>query len=340
MFTGDFGYPVVYQFSLFRIRKSRIRVSTSATCVSVYSEVSSHLIWIMVRCIFYAEKIFRLAGNGDRSPECDDTVDIRHGRLAYIRVAVPCSAVLPSKTVCRLAVLHDGGDAVIVIRRHAVVVCGIRLCLGIVGLFLLPLREFSFQTVYPCLVRVVLLPVSRRILNARRTDFLQQDSVLVFNAPICASILAAWLFASFNSASSSERSRSFSVTEVCMAHSLVWAFNELPHLRHLYCVEPCPSVTPVGTGHADGHALASLQFGCVRCLVIVPRTGRYIIGVAVLVLVELRKPDIQLRPKRVQVHRVGIEDFLIDDLFFVPVFAHMDFVCVCLLVCLFFLLMI
>ena len=29
-----------------------------------------------------------------------------------------------------------------------------------------------------------------------------------------------------------------------MAHSLVWAFNELPHLRHLYCVEPCPSVTP------------------------------------------------------------------------------------------------
>ena len=29
-----------------------------------------------------------------------------------------------------------------------------------------------------------------------------------------------------------------SVTEVCMAHSLVWAFNELPHLRHLYCVEP------------------------------------------------------------------------------------------------------
>ena len=65
-------------------------------------------------------------------------------------------------------------------------------------------------------------------------------------------------------------------------------------------------------------------------MVIVPRTGRYIIGVAVLVFVELRKPDIQLRPKRVQVHRVGIEDFLIDDLFFVPAFAHMDFVCVCL----------
>ena len=65
-------------------------------------------------------------------------------------------------------------------------------------------------------------------------------------------------------------------------------------------------------------------------MVIVPRTGRYIIGVAVLVLVELRKPDIQLRPKRVQVHRVGIEDFLIDDLFLVPAFAHMDFVCVCL----------
>ena len=74
--------------------------------------------------------------------------------------------------------------------------------------------------------------------------FFSRTAFSFSNAPICASILAAWLFASFNSASSSERSRSFSVTEVCMAHSLVWAFNELPHLRHLYCVEPCPSVTP------------------------------------------------------------------------------------------------
>ena len=183
MLTGDFGYPVVYQFGLFRIRKSRIKGQhVSNVRVRIFRgefplDLDDGTVY------FYAEKIFRLAGNGDRSPECYDTVDIRHGRLAYIRVAVPCSAVLPSKTVCRLAVLHDGRDAIIVIRRHAVVVCGIRLCLGIVGLFLLPLREFDFQTVYPCLVRVVLLPVSRRIFNACRADFLQQDSVLVFQCP-------------------------------------------------------------------------------------------------------------------------------------------------------------
>ena len=172
MLTGDFGYPVVYQFGLFRIRKPRIKCQhIGDVCVRIFRgefplDLDDGTVY------FYAEKIFRLAGNGDRSPECDDTVDIRHGRHAYIRVAVPCSAVLPSKTVCRLAVLHDGGDAIIVIRRHAVVVCGIRLCLGIVGLFLLPLREFAFQTVYPCLVCVVLLPVSRRIFDACRADFL------------------------------------------------------------------------------------------------------------------------------------------------------------------------
>ncbi len=61
---------------------------------------------------------------------------------------------------------------------------------------------------------------------------------------ICASIEETLPLASLNSPSSSERSRLFSVTDVCMAHSLVWAFSELPHFRHLYWVVPCPSVTP------------------------------------------------------------------------------------------------
>ena len=67
MLTGDFGYPVVYQFGLFRIRKPRIK--------------GQHVGDVRVRIFrgefpldlddgtvyFYAEKIFRLAGNGDRS---------------------------------------------------------------------------------------------------------------------------------------------------------------------------------------------------------------------------------------------------------------------------------
>lgn len=37
MFTGDFGYPVVYQFSLFRIRKSRIKGQhVSDVCVRIF----------------------------------------------------------------------------------------------------------------------------------------------------------------------------------------------------------------------------------------------------------------------------------------------------------------
>ena len=226
--------------------------------------------------------------------------------------------------------MHDGRDAVIVVRRHAVVVCGFRFRLGIVGLFLFPLREFAFQTVCLRLVCVVLLTVGRRILDACRTDFFQQDSVLVFQCPdSCFKIgdLTVRLIQQriqFRKVEVIFRHRGLHGALLGMGVQRTTAFTALVLCRTL------SERNPVGTGHADGHALASLQFGGVRCLVIVPRTGRYIIGVAVLVFVELRKPDIQLRPKRVQVHRVGIEDFLIDDLFFVPAFAHMDFVCVCL----------
>ena len=88
---------------------------------------------------------------------------------------------------------------------------------------------------------------------------------------------------------------------------------------------------PVRAGHADGHALAALQLGGIRRLVIIPCVGSDIIGIALLVVVELRKTGVQLCFERIQIHRVGIEDIFVDDLFPVPAFLHMDFVGVCLL---------
>ena len=278
-----------------------------------------------------SQKIFRFTGYRDRCPERDDTVYIRHRRLAYIRVTVPCSAVLPRKAVCRLAVLHDGRDAVIIIRRHAVVVCGFRFCLGVIGLFFLPFRQFTFQAVYPCLVRIVLLAIDRRILDACRTDFFQQYGVLVFQSPdLCFKcgdfgIRLAQHRIQLREVKVVFRDRSLhgallGVGVQCAAALAAFVLGGALSERH-----------SVGTGHADGHALASFQFGGVCRLIIIPRTGGYIVGIAVLILVELRKPHVQLRPKRVQVHRVGIEDILIDYLFLVPALAHMDFVCVCFL---------
>src|SRR5574344_2065112 len=66
----------------------------------------------------------------------------------------------------------------------------------------------------------------------------------VSNWLICASNRAILLLASRSFSSSSERSRLFSDTVVLMAHSLLWALSEPPHSRHLYCVLPCPRVTP------------------------------------------------------------------------------------------------
>ncbi len=130
--------------------------------------------------------------------------------------------------------------------------------------------------------RLPLLPVIHAASSILAVRFFFNRTAFSFsNAPICASILAAWLFASFNSASSSERSSPRFPSPGSAWRTPWWAFNELPHFWHLYW---CPSLVrrnPVRTGHADGHALASLQFGCVRCLVIVPRTGRYMAGVAV-----------------------------------------------------------
>ena len=53
--------------------------------------------------------------------------------------------------------------------------------------------------------------------------------------------------------------------------------------------------SPVRAGDADGHALASFKFGGIRCLIVVPRVGSYVIDIAVLVFVEFRQTGIELR---------------------------------------------
>ena len=88
---------------------------------------------------------------------------------------------------------------------------------------------------------------------------------------------------------------------------------------------------PVRAGDADGHALASFKFGGIRCLIVVPRVGSYVIDIAVLVLVEFRQTGIELRLEGLQIHSVGIEYLFIHDFLMVPAFLDMYLVGVSLL---------
>ena len=85
----------------------------------------------------------------------------------------------------------------------------------------------------------------------------------------------------------------------------------------------------VRTGHADGHALAALQLGGVRRLVVVPGIGSDIVGVPLLVFVDFRQAGVELRLEGVQVHRIRVKYILIDDFLPVPALGHVDFVGVC-----------
>ena len=82
----------------------------------------------------------------------------------------------------------------------------------------------------------------------------------------------------------------------------------------------------VRTGDADGHTLASLKLYFIRRLVIITVIRSYIVGISVLIIIELRQPDIQLGFESVQVHRVGIKDILIHNFLMVPRFCDMYFV--------------
>ena len=56
--------------------------------------------------------------------------------------------------------------------------------------------------------------------------------------------------------------------------------------------------------------------------------------VSSLVVIELREAGIELRFERIQIHRIGVEDILIDHLHPIPTLCHVYLVGVCLL-CLF-----
>ena len=87
----------------------------------------------------------------------------------------------------------------------------------------------------------------------------------------------------------------------------------------------------VRTSYADGHALAALQPGGVRCLIVVSCVGRDVIGIVLFVVVELREAGVQHGLESVQVHRVGIEHLLVDDFHPVPALLYVDLIGVCLL---------
>ena len=69
-------------------------------------------------------------------------------------------------------------------------------------------------------------------------------------------------------------------------------------------------------------------------MVTLPCIGCYVIDIAFLVVIELREAGIELRFERIQIHRIGIEDILIDHLRPIPTLCHVYLVGVCLL-CLF-----
>ena len=129
-----------------------------------------------------AEEVFGLPRDRKGRLEGDDAVDVRHGGLAHEGVTVPCSAVLPRQVVGGLAVLHDGRDAVVVVRRHGIVAGSLRFCVFVVCQFLLPLSQFALQFLYPGLVGVVLLPVNGGVFHARFGNLLQQGGVLILQS--------------------------------------------------------------------------------------------------------------------------------------------------------------
>ena len=170
---------VVHQFRFLRVRQVRVeRQHVGHIRVGIFrgqfpTDLHDGTVYLDT------EEIFRFAGYRDRCLERDDPVDVRHGRLTDIGVAVPRPAVLPRQAVSRLAVLHDGRYAVIVVRCHIVIARRLGFRVGVFPLFLLPFGQLAFQAVYLCFVRIVLLSVHRRIFHARLGDFFQQVGILI-----------------------------------------------------------------------------------------------------------------------------------------------------------------
>ena len=121
-----------------------------------------------------AQEIFRLSGNLQCCLEGDDAVDVGHGGFSDVSIAAPCSFPLPSQVVGTLAVVHNGWYAIVVIRRHVIVLSC--LCLGFLyfPLFLLPCGKFFVQLFDGSLVLVVLLPILGCIFHTCIGDLLDK----------------------------------------------------------------------------------------------------------------------------------------------------------------------
>ena len=121
-----------------------------------------------------AQEIFRLSSNLQCCLEGDDAVDVGHGGFSNVSIAAPCSFPLPSQVVGTFAVVHNGWYAIVVIRRHVIVLSC--LCLGFLyfPLFLLPCGKFFVQLFDGSLVLVVLLPILGCIFHTCIGDLLDK----------------------------------------------------------------------------------------------------------------------------------------------------------------------
>ncbi len=152
MLSCNLRNTVVHQFRFLRVRQVRVeRQHVGHIRVGVFrgqfpTDLHDGTVYLDT------EEIFRFAGYRDRRLERDDPVDVRHGRLDDIGVAVPRPAVLPRQAVSRLAVLHDGRYAVIVVCCHIVIARRLGFRVGVFPLFLLPFGQLAFQAGHLCLV--------------------------------------------------------------------------------------------------------------------------------------------------------------------------------------------
>ncbi len=273
-----------------------------------------------------AKEIFRLSCDAKSCLEGDDAVDIWHGGLACIGVAVPRAVVLPCQAVCRLAVLHDCRNAVVVIGGNIIVLTGFLTCIGNLALRLLPCGKFRIEFVNLVLVGVVLLAVFRRIVHARTGYLLHEHLVLSLQLTDLrlqrSDFIVSFLLLLVE----------FAGVEVVIrdgAHHGALLGMAVERLAAGAALVLCIALTKchaVGTGDADGDCLHSFEFAGIGGLVIVARITANVVGIALFIVVILRKACLQLTFEGVQVHSVGVEHVFIHFFHIVPTLLHMNFV--------------
>ena len=95
--------------------------------------------------------------------EGNDAVDVWHGCLTCIHVAIPHSFVLPSEVIGCLAIVHDGWNVIVVIGCHVIVLVCFFLGFCYFLLLLSPCRQLHIQFVYLVFVGIVLFAIDGSI---------------------------------------------------------------------------------------------------------------------------------------------------------------------------------